>query len=211
MSKSNYYLEKAKNNILPRSLAQVLSIAFGEWQWTGEVEKISPCESMDCELCEHSGIRKVFKIYNPNTGKVLWVGSCCVRKFITKHATKGILSEKEMASELRKAVVYREEQKRKDRFWSTMNVATNSFVELNQKSWMEGVTKGYSIKQMQFFYELFETYAFPYDFSDFKIRVRTEDTAELYNLTPAEYRRYRPAFPEVWQQKLDSMFNLLGD
>jgi hypothetical protein len=64
---------------------------------------------------------------------------------------------------------------------------------------------------MQYFYELFESCAFPYDFSVFNIRVRTEDTDELYNLTPEEYRRYRPAFPEIWQQKLDSMFNLIGD
>ena len=211
MRKSNYYLEKAKKNILPRSQAQILSVAFSEWEWTGDVEKVPLNESMECELCGHSGLRKVFKIYNPFTARVLWVGSCCVKKFITKHATKGVLSEKEMARELRKAVVYTEEQKRGDRLWGTMNVATNSFRELSEKSWMEGVTKGYSIKQMQFFYELFESYAFPYDFSDFKIRVRSGDTADLYNLTPAEYRRYRPAFPEVWRQKLDTMFKLPGD
>ena len=211
MRKSNYYLEKAKTNILPRSQAQIFSVAFSEWEWTGDVERVPRYKAMECELCGHSGLRKVFKIYNPFTARVLWVGSCCVKKFITKHATKGVLSEKEMARELRKAVVYTEEQKRNDRLWGTMNVATNSFRELSEKSWMEGVTKGYSIKQMQFFYELFETYAFPYDFSDFKIRVRTGDTAELYNLTAVEYRRYRPAFPEVWRQKLDAMFNLVSD
>jgi hypothetical protein len=211
MSKMNYYLEKAKKNIIPRSLAQILPDAFGEWEWTGEVEKISPCESMDCELCGHSGLRKVFKIYNAYTGMVLWVGSCCVRKFISKHATKGILTPKEMASELRKAAVYTEGQKRKDRFWSTMNVATNSFRELSGESWMEGVRKGYSIKQMQYFYELFESCGFPYDFSDFTIRVRSEDTTDLYNFTPQEYRRYRLALPEVWRQELDSRFKLPGD
>jgi hypothetical protein len=204
--KHNQWLNNAKKNLLPLSIAQDFSMALDEWEWTANIDEASSNDSWNCGLCEHPHLRYIFEIYNRSTDGTLWVGSECIKKFIRKHATKGYLAPKEMGRELSRTIRKLQKQQRINRLKCLMNELSIHRKYLNDPKWTQGIKKGFSFKQFRHICELLQTYGIAYSIADFRISVMKKNREQLKVITESEFRRYRPAFSRAWQKKLDLRF-----
>ncbi|WP_338595219.1 hypothetical protein QJR28_09585 [Clostridium baratii] len=85
-------------SLIDLSEGKVWSKAIKEWNYTGNIEEDSNCQS-SCELCGHSNIKYKFEIKNEINKNKLYVGSECINKFnvsaITEDGRKLTCSETE--------------------------------------------------------------------------------------------------------------------
>jgi hypothetical protein len=74
------YLQRARERLLPLSLAGTFPEALKEWKFTGSTEDYE--QAMEtCQLCGQEGLRYHFEIANEFSGSRLDVGSECILRF----------------------------------------------------------------------------------------------------------------------------------
>jgi hypothetical protein len=99
------YFEDCKESLLPISSANLLTAAFKEWVFTGEVRDRKM--EGECHLCGYHPLRWHYKIQSKETEETLWVGSECIKNFAQKRANcrgrDGENAREQMHNSLREA------------------------------------------------------------------------------------------------------------
>jgi hypothetical protein len=93
-------LEKA---LLENSSDSDFQSALEEWEITGRCRKAATGKYFICELCKHN-ITWAFETYNHLTGNDLWIGRCCIKKYIREHSQIGIMSQDQILAEASRAI-----------------------------------------------------------------------------------------------------------
>jgi hypothetical protein len=107
-------LKKAKINLVDASFVKDFQCALEEWELTRSCIENPPGEGYACGLCERPALRWMYKIFNHLNGEVLWIGRCCVKRYIRRRSWDEILSEDQILSEvdsMRKSVLSGREMK----------------------------------------------------------------------------------------------------
>lgn len=79
-----------KRTIVKHSQAENWEDAAREWIYISIIEEDSQDFSDHCQICNASGLRRNFQIFNPFTSVSLLVGKNCIRRFIKLNGTENI-------------------------------------------------------------------------------------------------------------------------
>jgi hypothetical protein len=202
------WIVRGQATLLAASRAPDILHARREWRMTFGYEE---AEGSTCELCGHRRLRHRFEIENGTTGRHLWVGSECIKKFVPVYE-KGV----EIENEARRSVVVdkivaslRSSDRRSKAFALLDSLATRDDRFLDD-SWRDDWELGYSVKQLQLIAVAAKHASIPFSAANFKINTRRGRVMEqLYDLKDWQYRQLRAALTQARRREADAHFRVV--
>jgi hypothetical protein len=169
-----------------------------------------PSPGASCELCGHPHLRHKFEIENVTTGRHLWVGSECIKKFVTLE-DNGV----EVQDEARRATVVDQivaslrSLDRQSKAFALLDALAENDNRFRDASWRDNWGLGYSVKQLQLIAVAAKRAAVPFSAANFKVNTRRGRVMEqLYDLKDWQYRQLRAALTPTRRREADAHFGL---
>jgi hypothetical protein len=207
------WIVRGQANLLAASKAQDPVRAKREWRITYAFEDLGAAAGA-CELCGHADIRYKFEIENCRTGRHLWVGSECIKKFVPIfEAGVEVTDEADKARVVNRIATAEMTKGRKERGLALISRLADYDSRFRDESWRENWSLGCSAKQLQLIAVAAKRASLPFNAADFRINTRRGRVLEqLYQLQDWQYRQLRPALTQSRRNELDVHFRLVtGD
>lgn len=202
------WIVRGQTTLLAASRAQDVARAKREWRMTYAYEQSRG--RAGCELCGHPRLRHRFEIENSTTGRHLWVGSECIKKFVPVYQ-RGI----EVEDEARRSIVVDQivaslrSRDRQAKAFALLDELADFDDRFSNSSWRDTWDLGYSVKQLQLIAVTAKRASLPFSAANFKLNTRRGRVMEqLYELKDWQYRQLRAALTPARRREADAHFRL---
>jgi hypothetical protein len=199
------WIVRGQAALLAASRAQDIVGAKREWRMTYAYEEST---GASCELCGHPRLRHKFEIENGTTGRHLWVGSECIKKFVPVYEN-GV----EVQDEARRGTVVDgivasvRSRDRQFRAFALLDALAERDRRFRDESWRENWQLGYSVKQLQLIAIAAKHASVPFSAANLRINTRRGRVMEqLYQLKDWQYRQLRAALTPSRRGEVDAYF-----
>jgi hypothetical protein len=202
---------RGQANLLAVSKARDIVRAKREWSITYAFEDLGTAVGA-CELCDHPDIRYTFEIENTQTGRHLWVGSECIKKFVPIfEAGVEVTNEGHKAKIVERIASTVRTRGRRERAVALLDQLAKRDRRFGEERWRDDWDLGYSAKQLQWIAVTARRASLAFNAADFRINTRRGRVLEqLYQLQDWQYRQLRLALTQSRRNELDAHFGLVN-